>query len=151
DTIAGTESDYFIGSMVVFKSGDAYGVVDGQQRLTTISMILAAVRNALSSHMDEDLAKGIHRLIERPDINNKPQYILQTESSYPYFQEYIQKFGDPDEDIVPGDEEHRLQSAFSIISGFIADTINAINTDKTLNQAKKPAAIRSKLIGIRDT
>src|SRR5262245_13119160 len=42
DTIAGTEQDYFIGSMVVFKTGDVYGVVDGQQRLTTISMILAA-------------------------------------------------------------------------------------------------------------
>jgi uncharacterized protein with ParB-like and HNH nuclease domain len=42
------DADYFIGSMVVFKpaSSDTAGVVDGQQRLTTITMILAALRNA---------------------------------------------------------------------------------------------------------
>ena len=49
DAIADSDGDYFIGSMVVFKSnGDLYGGVDGQQRLTTIMMILCALRNALA-------------------------------------------------------------------------------------------------------
>ena len=49
DVIVDSDSDYFIGSMVVFKSqhSDVFGVVDGQQRLTTITVMLAAVRNAL--------------------------------------------------------------------------------------------------------
>lgn len=150
DTIAGTETDYFIGSMVVYKSGDAYGVVDGQQRMTTIAMILAAIRNALSEQREDNLAHGIHLLIERKDINNKSQFVLQTESSYPYFQEYIQKFGKPDDTIEPGDEEMRLQAAFSIVTGLVRDSINAINNDKTINAAKRPVAIQRRLVRIRD-
>src|SRR6476646_2664769 len=47
DAIANEDPDYFIGSMVVFlASHDTFGVVDGQQRLTTITMILCALRDA---------------------------------------------------------------------------------------------------------
>src|SRR5947209_16055653 len=97
DTILGGDTDYFIGSMVVFKErSGSFGVVDGQQRLTTITMILAAIRNVFQQERLQSLALGIHRLIERADIDNKDQYILQTETSYPYLQEYIQKFGSPE-------------------------------------------------------
>src|SRR5262245_37451100 len=96
--------------MVVFGPiQDTFNVVDGQQRLTTITMILCALRNALKAEKEGSLAKGVHNLIERPDINNDPRYVLQTETSYPYLQEYIQKFGEPDDDgIDAGDEEKRL-------------------------------------------
>jgi hypothetical protein len=76
-------------------------------------MILCALRNALEAEKEKSLAQGIHNLIERADINNDPRYVLQTETSYPYLQEYIQEFGEPDEDdIEVGDEEKRLQNAF---------------------------------------
>src|ERR1022692_3892575 len=76
DVVVNADADYFIGSMVVFKpqNSDTAGVVDGQQRLTTITMILAALRNALKENNLADLAGGIHNLIERKDINNKAQY-----------------------------------------------------------------------------
>jgi uncharacterized protein with ParB-like and HNH nuclease domain len=97
DVVVNADSDYFIGSMVVFKpqNSDTAGVVDGQQRLTTITMILAALRNELKSNSFTDLAGGIHNLIERRDINNKTQYVLQTETSYPYLQDHIQNEGLP--------------------------------------------------------
>jgi uncharacterized protein with ParB-like and HNH nuclease domain len=89
--------NYFIGSMVTFKSGSQrYGVVDGQQRLTTITILLAVLRNRLKKLGFVDLAKGIQNQIERKNIDNKPEYILTTESSYPFFQEYILKFGEPE-------------------------------------------------------
>lgn len=71
DTIVDSDSDYFIGSMVMFKLGSStYGIVDGQQRMTTITMILCALRNAFSREGIDDLASGIHQLVERKDINN---------------------------------------------------------------------------------
>src|SRR3972149_1546655 len=66
DIFRDNPSDYFIGSMVVFKEGNQrYGVVDGQQRLTTITILLAALRNILKYQGFQDLAGGIHGLIER--------------------------------------------------------------------------------------
>ena len=48
DTIQNADSDYCIGSVVVFKGkGDtAYSIVDGQQRFTTITMVLCALSGA---------------------------------------------------------------------------------------------------------
>jgi uncharacterized protein with ParB-like and HNH nuclease domain len=44
DTIAEAEADYFIGSFVLFTTAqDTFGIVDGQQRLTTITMLLCAL------------------------------------------------------------------------------------------------------------
>lgn len=46
DSIVENETDYFIGSIVVYKQDDeTFGIVDGQQRLTTITMILSALRD----------------------------------------------------------------------------------------------------------
>lgn len=95
DTIVNSESDYFIGSIVVYKvQTNVRGIVDGQQRLTTITMVLCALRNELSADGESDLASGLHKLIER--LNNTPRFIIHTASSYPYFQEHIQKFGPAD-------------------------------------------------------
>lgn len=90
DTIAESETDYFIGSIVVYKKdNELFGIVDGQQRLTTITMILCALRDFYLSEGVESSAKGIHTLIEKIDLNNESKFVLQTETSYPYFQEHI--------------------------------------------------------------
>lgn len=152
DTIASTESEYFIGSMVVFGPIDhAFGVVDGQQRLTTITLLLAALRNAFAQESRQDLAKGVHQFVERMDLNYKPQFVLQSETSYPYFQEKIQKDGPSDaEDIEPGVEELRLQNAFDSITALISNSVNAIKDDPSIPAKKKPLLAVDKLVQIRD-
>jgi uncharacterized protein with ParB-like and HNH nuclease domain len=119
--------------MVVFKPqhSDTAGVVDGQQRLTTITMILAALRNSLKENNLANLAGGIHNLIERRDINNKAQYVLQTETSYPYLQDHIQNDGPPETIPVVGDEELALKACFDFIKASISDTVKGIRQDKT--------------------
>jgi uncharacterized protein with ParB-like and HNH nuclease domain len=47
DIILEKAENYFIGSMVVYQTKKPYfGIVDGQQRLTTITLILSTIRNA---------------------------------------------------------------------------------------------------------
>lgn len=82
DAIVENSADYFIGSIVVFKKNDEhFGIVDGQQRLTTITMILCAIRNQYNEYNLTNLSKGVHSLIEKIDLNNTANYILQTETS----------------------------------------------------------------------
>jgi uncharacterized protein with ParB-like and HNH nuclease domain len=152
DTIAESEGEYFIGSVVVFKESktDTYGIVDGQQRLTTITMILCALRNAFNNQGMQSLADGLHNFIERPDINNKKRYVLRPETSYPYFQECIQKKTKPDIIQAPGVEEELLEKAFEAISKTIESAVRSILGNPLLSEKKKKIEIEKSLIGIRD-
>lgn len=153
DTIAENQIDYFIGSIVVYeenKSKKWLGVVDGQQRLTTITLILCALRNAFHDEGLNDQAEGIHALIERKNIDNKPEYVLQPETSYPYFQEHIQKYDQPDIDIDAKSEEILLKNAFDILANSISDVVTSIKKDSTIKSDTKIDKIKDKLIHIRD-
>jgi len=151
DIIRDNPPDYFIGSMVVFKEGNQrYAVVDGQQRLTTITILLAVLRDTLSSQGYEDLARGIHGLIERRNIDNKPEFILSTETSYPFFQDHILKWGEPDVPITPMREEENLQNAFDQFQTLVGAVVESLISDTTLSETKQQENIRQKLITIRD-
>lgn len=151
DAVVDTEGEHFIGSIVVLRSKDGkMGVVDGQQRLTTVTMTLCALRNAFESHGFGDLARGIHRLVERPHISDRAQYILQPETSYPYFQEYVQKFGPPEASATMGQEEALLRAAFEFISGNIQSAANSVLDDRSLSDKRKITLLEKKLKEIRD-
>ena len=151
DTIINSDADYFIGSIVTYK-GKPYtkNIVDGQQRFTTITMILCGIRNCFMGEGFDALAQGIHKFIERADINNNKQYVLQTETSYPFFHEHIQKFDTPDGEVRIGEEEIRLKAAFDLISTNIRSLVDSVKLDTTLTNEKKAAQIQKKLCGLRD-
>ena len=152
DIIRDSPLDYFIGSMVVFKSGSqTYGVVDGQQRLTTITILLCVLRDTLEDYGFNDFAKGIHGLIERPNIDNKSEFILTPESSYPFFQDHIQQWGKPDIPVTPLKEEQNLQRAFTQLQKLIEGIISSIKVNTIIPEEKKQEQIKEKLINIRDS
>lgn len=151
DTIVDSESDYFIGSIVLFRySKNLFGLVDGQQRLTTITMLLSSLRNLLDRQGYPQLAKGLHLLIERPDIDNKNQFVLQTETSYPFLQEHIQAFGMPIKTPNGSHEEKRLEAAYQFINYNLGTAIESVQNDTTLSKEKKKEIIKEKLLEIRD-
>jgi len=118
DVVIRGHGHYFIGSMVVYQTEKPYyGIVDGQQRLTTITLILAAIRNAFLDYGDENLARGVHQYIEKSNIDNINEYILKAETSFPYFQAHIQSFKKEDVQCTVGNEEQNLKSAFELING----------------------------------
>lgn len=153
DAITSEDPDYFIGSFVIFpesKDSDTFMVVDGQQRLTTITLLLAAVRNALDTLGFGELAKGIQKRIETEDIDNKLQYILQSETSYPYLQEHIQKYGQAE---LPGSadsEETALKAAFELLTAKVRSVVESVASDASIAKAKKNATSKSRLQQIRD-
>ena len=152
DTIVEGEPEYFIGSVVAFiETPGSYGIVDGQQRLTTITMLLCCIRDAFASEDHADLADGLHSLvIERPNLESLPQYVLQPETSAPYFQEHIQKRGDPEVEVKPGDEERTLKSAHQYLAGQVEAAIAGIRSDSTLSDKERSTTIRAQLTDIRD-
>lgn len=152
DLINNKGDDYFIGSMVVYKKAkQLFGVVDGQQRLTTITILLCILRDAFSELHQVDMAEGLHQLIERKDRDNKNEFVLKTETSFPYFQEYIQKHGKPELQVKVHAEEQNLQRAHKIFRSLVHQTMLAVDGDPTIAEADKVKEKTARLKEIRDT
>ena len=116
DILNSKDEEYFIGSMVVYKKEQShFGVVDGQQRLTTITMVLCSIRDLFKNEGLISLAEGIQFMIERKDLTSNNQYIIQSETSYPYLQECIQQLNKDDKVPTPKDEEKCLKNAFELL------------------------------------
>lgn len=152
DIVTNQGDDYFIGSMVVFKKQkQQFGVVDGQQRLTTITILLCVIRDAFQSLGKVDLAKGVHQLIERKDRSSRRQYVLKTETSFPYFQEHIQKFAeDPDAEVSFMEEELNLSNAHKRFQDYIYSVIESVDSDASIATNRKLKVKLDKLLKIRD-
>lgn len=153
DAIANTEPDYFIGSFVLYPenaTSDVSMVVDGQQRLTTATILLAAIRNAFHELEDTALASGVQSLIERADVNNEKRYVLRTETSYPYFHEYVQKDGKPQLPRSVGREELAIETAYRYVSKQIQAAMAAVDDDPSIASQQKSARKRQKLLQLRD-
>lgn len=160
DTIVDGGTDYFIGSMVLYDIGnETFGIVDGQQRLTTITILLAAVRDALAAlHADDedndddegDLAAGLHQLIERSNINNKKEHVLQAEGSYPYLQLGVQKFPPKLDQEPDRDEEEAIKAAATYFREKVGGVVSSVRDDPSLSKAKKRAQTEKALLKIRD-
>lgn len=152
DLVANKGEDYFIGSMVVYKrSKQSFGVVDGQQRLTTTTILLCVLRDAFHELGHVDSAEGLHQLIERKDRDNKNEFVLKTETSFPYFQEHIQKFGEPEINDKLLAEELNLRRAHLLFKKLVGDSISAVDKDATIPEEAKAKNKFEKLTGIRDT
>src|SRR5438876_8347848 len=138
DAVVECEGNYFIGNFVVYDDKGVLGVVDGQQRLTTITLLLCALRDVFQEQGEEKLAKGLHGLIERPNIQAEKYYVLQSETSYPYFQEHIQKFqGKPGVKAEVGPEEELLKEAFDYLREKLDGIVEAIENQPNLSAQKR--------------
>jgi len=73
--------DYFIGSIVTShdRSSDVYSLIDGQQRVTTLFIVLCAIRDFLRESGDP--MKAIHKQLEEMAVDSegheKPRYRVE--------------------------------------------------------------------------
>ncbi|QXR34393.1 DUF262 domain-containing HNH endonuclease family protein [Alcaligenes aquatilis] len=153
DVVANRSEDYFIGSMVAFKKEKQhFGVVDGQQRLTTITILLCVIRDYFLELNSVDLAKGIHQLVERKDRSNRNEYVLKTETSFPYFQEHIQKFNEESElEVNIQEEEKKISNAHELFKKFVGSVLESVEVDASINSNNKNEIKINRLVELRNS
>ena len=107
--------EYFIGSLVLIgddERGTEFYVVDGQQRLTTITIFLSALTQIGKELQDSAFSNSCYRYIEGKDTDFKNFFKLISESPKPFFQNSIQNI-DQDKSSEPdSDEEKSLFNAY---------------------------------------
>ena len=88
---------YFLGTMLFIgnfiESGKSViKVVDGQQRLTTITILFSVLSDLFKKKKQDMLSQMIFRYIMTIDDNGEQVRILKTKSNYPYFAYFIQDY-----------------------------------------------------------
>lgn len=110
DDISENNDEYFIGSIICIPLGDAINpyleVIDGQQRLTTISLFLTAIYTRLKEHRedlsedDEDVLPSLRKSLKSKNSPNEMKLVPQ-----------IQNFNKDDFDHLMNDTGLRKASA----------------------------------------
>lgn len=146
--------DYFLGSLVLVgneSTSTEFLVVDGQQRLTTITILLSALAEIgakLGDKLDnqdyKNFSKSCYEYIEGRDGDYKEFFKLINETPKPFFQNAIQHI---DKQRVPpkSDEEKKLFDAYN----FFIKNIN-MNEIKFLKDIPKKPDTLDFLKAIRD-
>ena len=101
-----SNTDYFIGTMVFSgseKKDESIEVIDGQQRLTVITILLSVLTNKFKNIKEEDLAEATFKYIKTKDDYGSPIPTLKSITSYPYFDAYVQSIEKTD--VEPATEE----------------------------------------------
>jgi len=97
---------YFVGTMLFIgnflDSGKSViKVVDGQQRLTTITILFSVLSDLFKKADNKTLSEMIFRYIMTKDDNGEEVRILKTKSNYPYFAYFIQDYDKSQNPVLP--------------------------------------------------
>lgn len=90
-----SNTQYFLGTMLFIgnyseNNDSIIDVVDGQQRLTTITILFSAMSDRLKEMGEDILSSQLFRYIMNTDDDGNPVRILRSKTHYPYFSFFIQ-------------------------------------------------------------
>lgn len=108
---------YFVGTMLfignfVEANKSVIKVVDGQQRLTTITILFSVLSDLFKKEGDAPLAERIFKYIMGTDDDNREVRILKTKSNYPYFAFYIQDYEKKETPTPESEEEDNIRQTY---------------------------------------
>lgn len=112
-----SSSQYFLGTML-FIGNFAEGteqeiqVVDGQQRLTTITILFSAMSDIFLTLREQTLSRQLFAYIMTEDDDGNEVRILKSKTSYPFFSYFIQ---DKEKKMSPDattEEEHCIKETY---------------------------------------
>lgn len=138
--------DYFIGSLVLVgedSKDQEFLVVDGQQRLTTITVLLSALTE-ISKSIDQNFSASCYSYVEGKDDDYKPFFKLENENPKPFLQRRIQNV--VKENYQPNsEEENKLLYAYDFFYKNLSEKEIVKNySDKNYQEVLK--AIRDQIL-----
>nr|WP_312275436.1 DUF262 domain-containing protein [Moraxella sp. CTOTU46711] len=93
DALTNKEKEYFLGSIVLTSSSNGrFEVIDGQQRLTTVSLIISAIKNIFRSFEDNEAVISIQQdFLSKTDrrTKEKESKIILNETDNDIYQQMI--------------------------------------------------------------
>lgn len=138
-------SNYFIGSLVLIgndTNGEEFEIVDGQQRLTTISILLAAIGDFFYKQKEDKRGDAIFRYIEGTDKEGEMFFKLVNENTGNFLPCRILA-KEKDYKLTPrGKEEERLLNAYN----YFFDKLNNEELIKDFKKYVDPEGINSMYI-----
>lgn len=149
DVIRDNDEGYFIGPMVTFKAGKRVSaVVDGQQRMTTITILMCALRDQFLSIEEDQLADAVTRYIERADDDSIAHFVLRSEGAGDYLKSQIQ--ARPPRKVVTAqnDEQRALRKAYDEITASLDDHLSGLSDQP--KPGEKVSPISKELRRVRD-
>lgn len=115
-----SHEEYFIGALVLVgdDKSNVLQIVDGQQRLTTITILLSVLCERFKELKKENLAEAIFKnYIEGQDDDGKSYFKLDNETPKPFFQKNIQ-YINKEQSFPQTDEEKTLLSSYQEFYSF---------------------------------
>lgn len=147
------DREYFLGSLVVCKGGDgAYQLIDGQQRMTTIFLILCAIRDLLKELNDAPI-EPLYRQLSDMAVNEDGDTVARhrLELLYEDSQGILKTIVETPEQLVKVKEKttsvQRIRAAYQDIKEFLR--VNFDSSPKHLRKFYAAFTQRVKLIRIK--
>lgn len=113
------DTSYFLGTMLFVgnleMAGRTLDVVDGQQRLTIITILFSAISDHFRELGNEILSKRIFQYIMTEDDNGKSVRILQSKTHYPFFSYFIQDIEKSAKQEATSEEEVCIQETYEYL------------------------------------
>ena len=137
-------AEYFLGTIVLIKNDSDYGIVDGQQRLATTSLLLAAIKTYLKKNGEDERAKSLERFLVDVDVDLEATYRMTLNGTdNAFFSELI---NNTDYKITKSDPKsaQNMANALKIIDSHIAAFIKS-SSDPVNHLASLVKYIREKL------
>ncbi|MFJ3406584.1 DUF262 domain-containing protein [Promicromonospora sp. NPDC090134] len=127
DVVDSNDDGYFIGPMVAFQTQrDTFPIVDGQQRITTLTLMLCALRDMFVGIGRTDLADGVTKYIERTDDDNIDHFVLKSEPAGTFLASQVQMRA-PRTVVQPANEDQtNIKRAFADITTRLSEERPAV-------------------------
>lgn len=115
-------SNYFLGTMLFIgdysentESSKSILVVDGQQRITTITILFSALSDRFKQLEEIKLSSKIFEYIMTEDDDGKEVRVLESKTHYPYFSFFIQDLEKNEIQETSTEEEESIKESFEYL------------------------------------